>query len=257
MTTVIIPTSVFSEAEQPSFDQQQCIQPIVNAGGGGMEIREELFQSAPNLNALKEACHIRDLIVVYSSPAMLWDEDGEFNTANLKALLKSAEEAGAAYLKVSLGHYDDSSHGLDALERVLMNRPLEQQRVQLLVENDQTLHGGRIEPLRHFFNRVKKQELPVKMTFDTGNWLWTEEDGKKAFDQLKEFVGYLHLKGVKRQNKLYYACPLDQQSLVPWETYLNYFHSSIPCAIEFQVSDQKQLTEYVKLVKETAWEAIS
>lgn len=257
MVEVVIPTLVFPEAQQPGFDQKDCVQDIVEAGAQGIEIREELFQTIPDLSAIKKACDKQEITVVYSSPSVLWKEGGAFNTKVLEALFKKAEAAGANYLKVSLGHFDVLIHDLQPLKNVLEERPPVQQKVQLLVENDQTLCGGRIGPLKHFFETVSELSLPVKMTFDTGNWLWAGEDGREAFKELKDYVGYLHLKGAKRKGNDYYAQPLDDQILVPWEDYLSYYGSDILCAIEFQVNELAHISKYVQLVKEAAWEEIS
>ena len=43
-----------------------------------------------------------------------------------------------------------------------------------------TLHGGRIEPFQRFFTEVEQHHLPIKMTFDIGNWHWQDQSAASA-----------------------------------------------------------------------------
>jgi hypothetical protein len=88
--------------------------------------------------------------------------------------LQRAQAFGAKWLKVSLGYFTDNCD-LHALAQ-----RLGESAVQLLVENDQTLHGGRIEPFQRFFNQVEQHHLPIKMTFDIGNWQWQDQSAASA-----------------------------------------------------------------------------
>ena len=107
--------------------------------------------------------------------------------------LQHAEAFGSKWLKVSLGYFTDNCD-LQVLKQLLENSP-----VLLLVENDQTAQGGRIEPMLQFFQRVDLLGLRVGMTFDIGNWQWQGEPAPQAARQLGRWVRYVHCKAVQRR----------------------------------------------------------
>jgi len=153
--------------------------------------------------------------------------------------LQRAQAFGAKWLKVSLGYFTDNSD-LVALARTLAQSP-----VQLLVENDQTLHGGRIEPFQRFFNEVEQHKLPIKMTFDIGNWHWQDQSPASAARLLGRHVGYVHCKAVTRRvdGKLV-AIPPAASDLHQWEQLLRHMVQGVMRAAEYplQGDDLVQLT---------------
>jgi len=131
-------------------------------------------------------------------------------------------------LKVSLGYFTDTND-LESLHALLNRHP-----VHLLVENDQTLHGGRIEPMQRFFTEVERLGLPVKMTFDIGNWQWQDQSALTAARLLGRHVDYLHCKAVARRpdGKLV-ALPPGATDLHLWEQLLKHMTQGITRAVEF------------------------
>jgi sugar phosphate isomerase/epimerase len=117
--------------------------------------------------------------------------------------------------------------------------------VQLLVENDQTLHGGRIEPFQRFFTEIEQHKLPVKMTFDIGNWHWQDQSAASAARLLGRHVGYVHCKAVTRRadGKLV-AIPPAASDLHLWEQLLRHMAQGVMRAAEYplQGDDLVQLT---------------
>ncbi|WP_392559309.1 hypothetical protein [Orbus mooreae] len=79
-----------------------------------------------------------------------------------------------------------------SLKNILANYP----DIQLVVENDQT-ECGVIEPFEAFFTQITQLSLPIKMTFDTGNWLCLDIDPIDAAKRLAMHVGYIHVKAAK------------------------------------------------------------
>ncbi len=102
------------------------------------------------------------------------------------------------------------------------------------MENDQTLHGGRIEPMQRFFSEVERLGLPVKMTFDIGNWQWQDQSALTAARLLGRHVDYLHCKAVARRpdGKLV-ALPPGATDLHLWEQLLKHMTQGITRAVEF------------------------
>lgn len=207
--------------------QASFIPLLASAGASRIELREELF-TVENHEALSLAIESQGLECLYSSPLELWSEGQTQPNAELEATLLRATACGAMWLKVSLGHFNQNCD-MSALARCLTRHA-----VRLLIENDQTVQGGRIEPLSRFFARVQALGLPVGMTFDIGNWQWQEQSAISAVKQLGRYVEYVHCKAVARnaQGKLI-ATPPGLSDLHLWEQLLRQIMPGVPRAIEY------------------------
>ncbi|WP_433735355.1 sugar phosphate isomerase/epimerase family protein [Pseudomonas putida] len=218
--------------------QGSFIDVLAAAGATHIEWREELLSGeAPE--QLANAAQANGLQSVYSSPMELWLAGQSKPNPELMSALQRAQSFGAQWLKVSLGYFTDNND-LQALARLLSASP-----VQLLVENDQTLHGGRIEPFQRFFTEVEQQQLPIKMTFDIGNWHWQDQSATSAARLLGRYVGYVHCKAVTRRadGKLI-AIPPATSDLHQWEQLLAHMTPDVMRAAEYplQGDDLVQLT---------------
>ena len=207
--------------------QSSFVEVLAAAGAQRIEWREELL-THEQPQELAEAAANQDLESVFSSPLELWVAGRAQPNAELAATLDRAQAFGARWLKVSLGYFTDT-HDLESLHALLNRHP-----VRLLVENDQTLHGGRIEPLQRFFTEVERLGLPVKMTFDIGNWQWQDQSALTAARLLGRHVDYLHCKAVARRpdGKLV-AVPPGATDLHLWEQLLKHMTQGITRAVEF------------------------
>ncbi|HWT68177.1 MAG TPA: TIM barrel protein [Pseudomonas sp.] len=225
--------------------QGSFIDVLAAAGATRIEWREELLSGeAPE--QLASATQAKGLDSVYSSPMELWLAGQSKPNPELMSALQRAHAFGAKWLKVSLGYFTDNND-LQALARILAQSP-----VQLLVENDQTLHGGRIEPFQRFFTEVEQHKLPVKMTFDIGNWHWQDQSAASAARLLGRHVGYVHCKAVSRRadGKLV-AIPPAASDLFEWEQLLRHMAQGVMRAAEYplQGDDLVQLTtEHVAIL---------
>ena len=218
--------------------QGSFIDVLAAAGATRIEWREELL-TVEDPAQLADATQAQGLESVYSSPMELWLAGQSKPNPELISALQRAQAFGAKWLKVSLGYFTDNSD-LQALSRVLGKSA-----VQLLVENDQTLHGGRIEPFQRFFTEIEQHKLPVKMTFDIGNWHWQDQSAASAARLLGRHVGYVHCKAVTRRadGKLV-AMPPAASDLHLWEQLLRYMAQGVMRAAEYplQGDDLVQLT---------------
>lgn len=207
--------------------QASFIPLLVSAGASRIELREELF-TVQNHEALSLAIESQGLECLYSSPLELWVTGQTSPNAELEATLLRAKACGARWLKVSLGHFSETCD-MSALAECLARHA-----VRVLVENDQTVQGGRIAPLRRFFARVDELNLPLGLTFDIGNWQWQEQSAISAAKQLGRYVEYVHCKAVARnaQGKLI-AIPPALSDLHLWEQLLNKITRGVPRAIEY------------------------
>ena len=218
--------------------QGYFIEVLAAAGASRIEWREELLTHEVAAE-LAEATAAQQLESLFSSPLELWVAGQAQANLQLEHALLRAQSFGANSLKVSLGYFTDHSD-LHSLGALLARHP-----VQLLVENDQTLYGGRIEPFQRFFNEVERLQLPVRMTFDIGNWQWQDQSAATAARLLGRHVGYLHCKAVARRadGKLV-ATPPSAADLHLWQQLLRHMPQGIPRAVEYplQGADLVQLT---------------
>ena len=207
--------------------QLSFVEVLAAAGAQRIEWREELL-TGEQPTELALAAAQQHLESVFSSPLELWVAGRAQANAELAATLDRAQAFGSRWLKVSLGYFTDTND-LESLH-ALLNR----HAVQLLVENDQTLHGGRIEPMQRFFTEVERLGLPVKMTFDIGNWQWQDQSALTAARLLGRHVDYLHCKAVARRadGKLV-ALPPGATDLHLWEQLLKHMTPGITRAVEF------------------------
>lgn len=218
--------------------QGSFIEILAAAGATRIEWREELL-TVEDPAQLADAAHAWGLESVYSSPMELWLAGQSKPNPDLITALQRAQAFGAKWLKVSLGYFTDNS------DLLALARTLAQSAVQLLVENDQTLQGGRIEPFQRFFDEVEQHTLPIKMTFDIGNWHWQDQAPASAARLLGRHVGYVHCKAVTRRadGKLV-AIPPGASDLYQWEHLLRHMAQGVMRAVEYplQGDDLVQLT---------------
>lgn len=225
--------------------QAHFIPLVAAAGASWIEWREELL-SDENPAQLAQSAEQHGLESVFSSPLELWQAERREPNLELAAILQRARAFGARDLKVSLGHFN-AHHDLHSLGRLLAAQP-----VRLLVENDQTDHGGRIEPFQRFFSAVQGLGLPLRMTFDIGNWQWQAQSALDAARLLGRHVAYVHCKAVRlRTDGKRVAIAPDAPELRQWEHLLRHMTQGITRAVEYplQGADLLALTsEQVKLL---------
>jgi sugar phosphate isomerase/epimerase len=241
---VIIPLNAFDRKEVLENGQLSFISIIQASGAYGVEIRRELFseQDLP-LKQLREKI-AGSLFTVYSAPVELWKMDGSVNEEKIQVIKEEALLLGARWVKVSLGHYIKGVSDLEKLNQFLEHFG----SLELLIENDQTLHGGNVETLRSFFESASIAGVPVKMTFDTGNWLFTNEHQIKAFEMLKDYISYLHLKEVVQTGRGLVTTELSKCETADWRKVAEQLPENLPRALEFPIHPVSRLKEFIEMV---------
>lgn len=216
--------------------QEQFLGLLAAAGVTRVELREELFASAPDAAALGAAITALRLECLYSTPLELWTAQG-VPAPQLAHKLDTARALGAVALKVSLGHYH-AGCDVAALAKLLpAHGPV------LLVENDQTPQGGRIEALQQFFQRADELGLCLGMTFDIGNWQWQGEPPRQAARQLGRWVRYVHCKAVQRlADGRLAAVPPQAADLQEWAALMAEFAPGVVRAVEYPLVSDDLLT---------------
>ena len=207
--------------------QGSFIEVLAKAGATRIELREELLTLEDPVS-FSLAVQQHGLECVFSSPLELWDAGQSRPNPQLIPTLQRAHAFGAKWLKVSLGYFTEHC------DLQNLSACLNQQPVRLLVENDQTSQGGRIEPMLRFFDAVEQQQAPISMTFDIGNWQWQDQSASTAARLLGRHVSYLHCKGVARRpdGKLI-AIPPTATDLQGWADLMNHMPHGLTRAVEY------------------------
>ncbi|WDZ94896.1 sugar phosphate isomerase [Herbaspirillum sp. WKF16] len=244
MTPVLVAASAYGAELVRRVGHADLVPMVADAGAAGLEIRRELFDGAQDLTALRALLEQRKLFSVYSAPIELFAADGKFDRAQVAQAMGEAEEVGARYLKVSLGHFSAASD-LPNLLRYLSQAP-----VEVLLENDQTPQGGKLEPIVSFLSLCTGNGVSFGMTFDMGNWRWNGVDPELAARTLAPHIRYVHCKGVRDDHGKLKAVPLQAQDS-EWQQLIAHFPKGIMRAIEFPLvgSDLEEVTRrYVAML---------
>lgn len=242
---IIVVTAAYGSQKVAELGGQMALLPMIKAAGAdGVEIRRELFSEDDllRLHTLNKALTEQQLSASYSVPEALWLEDGSLNP-RLAQFLLEAEQIGAKRLKIALGHFVDLSD--TQLAKVLAASP-----VTLVVENDQT-PDSKLAPMVNFFHRACDAALPLDMTFDMANWVWTGEDALQAAEQLSRYVSYIHVKAAVPHGETFRAIALDETD-GSWRPLLSALPKDAPRGIEFPLEGEDLLAvtrHYVDLLR--------
>jgi sugar phosphate isomerase/epimerase len=248
MQNVIVPLNAFNRVEVLEKGQTSFIKLIADSGAFGVEIRRELFlEENPPLDSLKQEISHYQLFTVYSAPIELWKKNHQLNEQELSMIFQEGKRLGAKWIKVSLGHFDKVQSNVNQLRTFFNEDP----EIQLLVENDQTPHGGNVTNLKSFFESATGKEVPVQMTFDAGNWYYSKQDVDEALRQLSQYVLYLHLKQVVEDNDELVTLPLQKNIGHSWERVMNSLPSYLVKAIEFPIEPKDRTKEYIQMMTES------
>lgn len=243
-SAVVLCTSAFPTAILRAGGQHGVLPRVAAAGAVGVEIRRELSASdSLSLEALGEAIRSEGLVCVsYSVPAELIAKGGSAPVPQFFEALDEADRLGATFLKYSLGHFSGE------FDWAALAGALEKHQATLLLENDQTVYGGALDPLATFLADSRAAGVEVGALFDIGNWLTTGEDPQEAAGRLGEFVEFVHCKGVRREGERFVSTPME--TVPGWEGLFRHFRPGLPRAIEFPLPESSLDQAAARYVKE-------
>jgi hypothetical protein len=231
---IVVTTSAYGAALVRERGQAFFAPIAASGGASGLEIRRELlldreFRALPKLGASVRGA---GLFSVYSAPVELFAESGGINAAEVRQALDEAAALAPRMIKLPLGHFRGALP--PELATLLAGAPS-----RVVIENDQTTHGGTLEPLRDFFAAVERAGLPVGMTFDVGNWSWVGSggDAAAAAEILAPFVEYIHLKTAQKQGDALVAVPVADDD-PGWQRIVARFRPGLPLGIEFPLTGE-------------------
>lgn len=242
---IIVVTAAYGAHKIAGLGGQSRLLPLIKAAGAdGVEIRRELFSDIElqQLPELGRTAREQSLQVSYSVPESLWLADGALNP-RLAQFFHEAEQLGAQRLKLAIGHF------VQLADRQLAEI-LASTSVTLVIENDQTADST-LAPMLRFFHHACDAALPLDMTFDMGNWLWTGEDALQAAHQLSRYVSYVHVKAAVAHRDTFRAIALDDAD-ESWRTLLHALPADAPRGIEFPLEGGDLLAvtrHYVDLLR--------
>lgn len=249
MSEIYIPLNSLFAEKITMKDLLQAISIVGKSKASGIEIRRELLKEKDLLSVLQNIqpiLHKANLTTVYSAPIPVWNSNGFVNEQALQTIFEESYCISAKWIKLPLGHYMEEQSDLQSLGGILKKHP----NVSLLVENDQTLEGGKIQPLAAFFENASKLELPVKMTFDIGNWAFQNEDAYEAFQIFQPYIFYLHLKHVCKEDNHFFTVSLPLEQNAYWRQLDQWIPASIPRALEFSLeSSLEEINKYIDIVE--------
>ncbi|SIS02379.1 Xylose isomerase-like TIM barrel [Peribacillus simplex] len=185
-----------------------------------------------------------NLLYVYSAPFPMWMTNGELNKDEFSHVLEEAKQIGASFVKIPLGAYEAETDIIDKLKTCIDEAGYLNLPIQLTVENDPTTYGGNMRVLRQFLDYCAQKDIPIKMTFDIGNWSWVGED---VFETAKTFMNdvvYVHCKQVED-----YSNTEDDNGT--WRKVLSYFPKNLPRGGKFLIIGdevENSTKQYIKLL---------
>lgn len=252
MIPIFIATSAFGAQTVLARGQNYFVSIAAQGGASGVEIRGELFdRSHRALEDLKAEIQKHSLSAAYSIPIELWQPNGALNREELIRAGGEATALRSVFLKVSLGHYQPHRSDLSALSEMVNEYFAAENAPKLVVENDQTEYGGRLRPISQFLNQCKEKQIPVRMTFDIGNWHWTGENPLVCATELASQVVYIHCKKAIWQKEKWVTIPLGERDDEEWKQVLALLPNDVPRTIEFPIVGEdlpKMISEYIKML---------
>ncbi|SDN70968.1 sugar phosphate isomerase/epimerase [Bacillus sp. OK048] len=247
---VFIVATTYNRDLAEEYGQAYLASAAGKCGASGFEIRRELF----NYDDIQfdELIGVRDkydLSFVYSAPFPLWTSDGNLNKSEFSRVLEEAKQVGAAYVKVPLGAYEPKINNIDQLKLCIEEAGYMHLSIQLTVENDPTAFGGNMQILRQFLDDCAQVGIPMKMTFDIGNWSWV---GANVFEAVKTFMNdvvYVHCKQVDDSSNP--TGTLTEDDKGSWKEVLSSFPKNLPRGGEFLIRGEdveNSTKDYIKLL---------
>lgn len=230
-TPVLVSASAYGADFVRRVGHAHLIPIVAAAGAAGLEIRRELLTGSPDFDALHGLLAEHKLYSIYSAPVELFHQDGALARDALEQIMAEAQQLRSRFVKVALGHFSPACNMRD------WSRFVAQAPVPLLLENDQTVHGGALESIASFLAFCAGTGVPLGMTFDMGNWRWSGVDAELAARTLAAHVQYVHCKGVWNDGGQFKAVPLEEKDVV-WRRLFLHFPRGVQRAIEFPITEK-------------------
>lgn len=126
---------------------------------------------------------------------MFLSEDFDAHFETFKRVVKIAKELGAKYIRIfSFFHsYDERETVIGKLK--LMIEYAKKNDVILLHENEKDIYGDTIERCKDLMDTLCCDNF--RAVFDPANFVQCGQDTKKAYEVMKPYIEYMHIKDAK------------------------------------------------------------
>ncbi len=231
---VALNTLAYQQAfvENNTSSQADLLKELKSAGFQYVEVRREYIKNGEEeMGRIAEIAKEQQLTLFYSVPDELFKEN-EVNS-EVEGYFKEAKALQAVQVKLTLGELDN----LTKQHAAQINELLHGSSIKLLIENDQTKEKGSATKLRTFMEQAADFGLPLGLTFDTGNFVYINEDPAESAELLKPFVQYVHIKNVQKTEAGIDVTDIESGDL-PIQAILRVFPETVPCAIEYPCGGQ-------------------
>ncbi|MDD9147947.1 TIM barrel protein [Sporolactobacillus sp. CQH2019] len=210
--------------------QSELFADVKRLGASGIECRREYFSEnvkPEDIQRCGKQAVQTGLSVLYSVPEKLFI-DGSVSP-DLEKYLQEGGMIGARSVKLNIGEPD----GIDKNGACEIARLVDSYRIELTIENDQTLANGRLNFVSDTLELLHKLSIPVGYTFDLGNWLWLHEDPQNALKKVGARATVFHLKNVSSSDGPH-TVPLDDGE-IDWRRAIRACPEDIPLVMEYPI----------------------
>lgn len=222
--------------------QAEFFKEINELGISKIEVRREYIHGQEDFEAIKQQAIDYGIELFYAVPEILF-EDQLHPLDKLEQYFIEAQFLGARQVKFTAGYAEAvSDEEVTQLKDLLAKYEI----ANLTLENGQDPSFAKAGFLKNFVQQLKEKELPVTVTFDTGNCLYVDEDPLESFTKLKEDISYVHLKDVASETL---KPTLNGEGNVPTEEILEQVSEDVNVAIEYPLGDEPTRTLKLELVK--------
>lgn len=236
-------TLVFqSEMQKGTKKQHEYFEQLKALGFSFVEIRREYLRDLEDeLDATADKAAEAGLYLYYSVPASLF-LGGQLNP-ELTTYFKEADRLESRQVKLTLG---DLPASLEAAFQQLREVLEEWKDITLSIENDQTVEAGSAKVLADFAAKASSSNVPLKLTFDTGNFVYIGENPEEAAYLLRDFTGYIHLKNVAIPAAGRIDLALFETGDFDLKRVLEAFRKATPAAIEYPCGPKEEAMQVLR-----------
>lgn len=232
-TDLVFNTLVAQEKINSGLTQLEIFDYIVDLGFNSIEVRREYFKNIDSeVEAIAKYSKAQNITILYSVPEVIFLENGELNP-NIEQYFTEACNLHATHVKMTIGNYQN--------KKQLQNlKIINEQPFSFTVENDQTEQSGTINNILKFLTEAEQSGINIGYTYDLGNFRYVGESEIVGAEALKDYVKYIHLKNVTRENDLLRATSLEQGD-INWRKVTMLLPNDVPVALEYPSNIKEEI----------------
>ncbi|HEY3425153.1 MAG TPA: sugar phosphate isomerase/epimerase family protein [Negativicutes bacterium] len=198
---LLISAATWDKELRSTMKQAELIPLAQELGCSGVEFRPYWQDIEKEIPEIKKALSANNLICTYASnEGLLADSEEETRRVldSLSANVVLAKSLGTKILRLNVASgpfnpaFIQTDWWLAAVKQVLTLAA--SMDITLAVENGPDPKKGDLQLLQQILTTVNLPAL--RLTYDTGNWLYASTKPDQAIDSLQQYIGYVHLKDI-------------------------------------------------------------